>query len=251
MSKVLFEVCVEGVDGVLAAAEAGAQRVELCASLFTGGLSPSIGTVVEAVKIPGVDVMCMVRPRAGDFCYTDAEFAGMLADVDAYKAAGVAGVVFGVLLPDGTVDKLRTAVLVARARPLRVTFHRAFDVTRDPYAALEDLITLGIDRVLTSGQAATAPLGTDVIASLVRQAADRITILPGCGITPDNARALISATGVTEVHATAFAKTDSPMRHRNPEVYMGAPGLDEFEREVTSVEEVRRMLWALGAEAPR
>ncbi len=239
---VLFEVCVEGVDGVLAAAEAGAKRVELCASLFTGGLSPSPGTVAEAVKIPDVDIMCMVRPREGDFCYTDAEFATMLSDIEAYKAAGVSGVVFGVLMPDGTIDKLRTAALVARARPMLVTFHRAFDVTVDSYAALEDLISLGIDRVLTSGQAATAPLGAEVIAKLVEQAAGRIIILPGCGIEPGNVVELIRATGVTEVHATAFAKTDSPMRHRNPEVYMGAPGLEEFERLVTGVGEVRQLM---------
>lgn len=242
---VLLEVCTEGVDGVLAAAEAGASRVELCASLFTGGLSPSPGVAAEACAVPGVEVMCMVRPREGDFCYTAAESRGMLADVDAYKAAGASGVVFGVLLPDGTVDEARTAELIARARPLSVTFHRAFDVTRDPREALDALLQLGMDRVLTSGQRATAPEGTGLIAELVERGAGRIGILPGCGITPDNVAALVAQTGVTEVHATAFAKTGSPMRHRNPEVYMGAPGLDEFERRVTSATEVRRMLTAL------
>lgn len=248
---IVFEVCLESVDGVLAAAAAGATRVELCASLFTGGLSPSPGVVAGAVQVPSVDIMCMVRPREGDFCYTDAEFASMLADIDAYKALSVAGVVFGVLLPDGTIDKLRMAALVARARPMLVTCHRAFDVTVDPYAALNDLIALGIDRVLTSGQAATAPVGVEVIAKLVKQAAGRIIILPGCGIDPVNVADLVRATGVTEVHATAFAKTDSPMRHRNPEVYMGAPGLEEFERQVTGVEEVRAMLGVLGELAAR
>ena len=246
MSSVLFEVCVEGVDGVLAAAQAGARRVELCASLFTGGLSPSPGTVAAATRVSGVDIMCMVRPREGDFCYTDAEFDGMLADVDAYKALGVAGVVFGVLLPDGTIDVPRAERLIARARPLSVTFHRAFDVTADAPAALDTLIELGVDRVLTSGQCATAPEGSDLIRRLVARAGGRIGILPGCGITPLNALALVQETGVDEVHATAFAKTDSPMQHRNPEVYMGAPGLEEFERLVTSETEVRRMLAALG-----
>ena len=245
MSRILFEVCTEGVDGVLAAAEAGAQRVELCASLFTGGLGPSPGVVAEACCVPGVEVMCMVRPRAGDFCFTDAELRGMLADIGAYKAAGAAGVVFGVLSPDGTVDEARTALLVERARPLSVTFHRAFDVTRDPYDALDALLRLGVDRVLTSGQRATAPEGAPLIAELVRRSAGRLTVLPGCGITPDNVGALVRSTGVREVHATAFAKTDSPMRHRNPEVYMGAPGLEESERQVTSAAEVGRMLAAL------
>ena len=245
MSRVLLEVCTEGLDGVLAAAEAGAPRVELCASLFTGGLSPSPGVATEACRVPGIEVMCMVRPREGDFCYTDAELRGMLADIDAYKAAGATGVVFGVLLPDGTVDESRTARLIARARPMSMTFHRAFDVTRDPYEALDALLRIGVDRVLTSGQRATAPEGAPLIAALVRHSAGRLTILPGCGITPDNVGALLRSTGVREVHATAFARTDSPMQHRNPEVYMGAPGLEEFEREVTSVAEVRRMLAAL------
>ena len=169
----------------------------------------------------------------------------MLADIDAYKAAGAHGVVFGVLLPDGRVDEARTAQLIERARPMAVTFHRAFDVTLDPREALDALIRLGVDRVLTSGQRATAPEGAALIAELVERGAGRIGILPGCGITPDNVGALVAATGVTEVHATAFAKTDSPMRHRNPEVYMGAPGLEEFEREVTSAAEVQRMLAAL------
>ena len=245
MSRVLYEVCTEGVDGVLAAAEAGAPRVELCASLFTGGLSPSPGVAAEACRVPGIDVMCMVRPREGDFCYTDAELGGMLADIDAYKAFGATGVVFGVLSPDGTVDEVRTARLITRARPMTVTFHRAFDVTRDPREALDALLRLGVDRLLTSGQRATAPEGAALIAKLVRRSAGRLTVLPGCGITPENVGALISSTGVHEVHATAFAKTDSPMRYRNPEVYMGAPGREEFEREVTSVAEVRRMLAAL------
>lgn len=229
----------------MAAAAGGATRVELCASLFTGGLTPSIGVVRESLQVPGIEIMCMVRPREGDFCYAPAEFAGMLADVDAFRDIGAHGVVFGVLLPDGTVDVERNRQLITRAKPMTVTFHRAFDVTMDAAAALESLIALGIDRVLTSGQCATAPEGTQALRALVKQASGRIGILPGCGITAENVAALVRQTGVQEVHATAFAKTASPMRHRNPVVYMGAPGLEEFEREITDPVLVKEMIDAL------
>ena len=243
---ILFEACVEGVDGVRAAADGGAHRAELCASLVTGGISPSPGVVAEARRVPGVQLVAMVRPREGDFCYTDAELASMRADVTAFREAGVDGVVFGVLHPDGTIDVERTAELVALARPCSVTFHRAFDRTRDPLAALDALIALGVDRVLTSGLAPTAHEGAPLLRRLVERAAGRITILPAVGIRPDNAAALVAATGVTEVHATAFAALQSPMTYRNPEVYMGAPGLEEYVRAVTDARAVAAMVDALG-----
>ena len=240
-----FEACVEGVDGVRAAAAGGAHRAELCASLVTGGLSPSPGVVAEARRVPGIGLMAMVRPREGDFCYTDGEVASMRADVVAFRKAGVDGVVFGLLHPDGTVDAERTAELIALARPMSVTFHRAFDRTPDPLAALDTLIALGVDRVLTSGLAPTAHEGAPLLRRLVQRAAGRVVILPAVGIRPDNVAALVAATGVGEVHATAFAKTESPMTYRNPEVYMGAPGLEEYVRDVTDVGAVHAMVNAL------
>ena len=242
---ILFEACVEGVDGVRAAAAGGAHRAELCASLATGGLSPSPGAVAEARRVPGIELMAMVRPREGDFCYTPGELAGMRADVRAYREAGVDGVVFGLLHPDGTIDEARTAELIALARPCSVTFHRAFDRVRDPVAALDALIGLGVDRVLTSGLAPTAHEGAPLLRRLVDRAAGRIVILPAVGIRADNVAALVAATGVREVHATASATTESPMTYRNPEVYMGAPGLEEYVRDVTDERAVRAMVGAL------
>ncbi len=243
----LFEACVEGADGVQAAERGGADRAELCASLTEGGLSPSPGAVELAVATAGIPIMCMVRPRGGDFCYTDAEFGSMLADIAAYKKAGVHGLVFGVLLPDGTVDAERTRQLVAASRPLPVTFHRAFDMTIDAAAALETLVELGVERVLTSGQAATAPEGAKTIARLVKQAGGRIVVLAGSGIEVGNVAQLIAKTGLTEVHATAFGRSPSPMIYQNERVYMGVPGLPEYERRVTDVEEVRRLVAAVHA----
>lgn len=245
-----FEACVEGVDGVVAAERGGADRVELCASLTEGGLSPSPGVVAGAVAAASIPIVCMVRPRGGDFCYTAAEFAAMLADIAAFRAAGVGGIVCGVLLPDGTIDAGRTARLVEAAGPLPVTVHRAFDMTRDPLAALDTLIELGVARVLTSGQEATAVEGAGLIATLAQRAADRVEILPGSGLTPENVAAFVAATGVREVHATAFARTESPMAYRNERVYMGVPGLPEYARQVTDVAEVRRMVAALRASPP-
>ena len=244
----LFEVCVEGVDGVLAAARAGARRVELCASLTEGGISPNPGTVQRARDLTDTEIMVMVRPRGGDFLYTPREVESMLADIDFYRSVGVDGVVFGTLQPDGHIDRSLTQQLAKAAASLKVTFHRAFDMTVDPLQALDVLIELGIDRVLTSGQAATAPEGAALITQLHTRAAGRIGILPGGGLRPENVRAFLDQTGVSEFHATAFAPLESAMTYRNERVYMGVPGLPEYARQITSEAEVRRFLRAARGE---
>jgi len=188
----------------------------------------------------------MVRPRGGDFCYSETEFATMLADIDAIKATGAEGVVFGVLNSDGTVDTERTNQLVLRARPMLVTFHRAFDMTVDPYDALDALIDVGIDRILTSGQESTAIKGMSCIQRLVKQADGRITILAGSGIRPANVQQLVVQTGIREVHGSAFAKTQSSMTYRNPRLSMGEEGSDEYALTVTDERKVRKMVEVLG-----
>lgn len=244
MAKITFEVCLQSIDGVRAALAGGARRVELCAALVEGGLTPSIA-LIEAAVATGAEVMVMIRPRGGDFLYSPAELDVMEADILAAKAAGAAGVVLGVLTPAGEVAGAQVRRFREASRGMQLVFHRAFDVSADPYRSLEALIELGVDRVLTSGQAATVPEGLAVIARLVEQAAGRISILPGCGITPENVGSVIAATGVTEFHATAFTTVSSAMHFRNESVYMGVPGLPEYKINLTDAEVVRAFFRAV------
>lgn len=248
MIQPVFEVCLEGVDGALAAQRGGAQRIELCAALVEGGITPSLGTIQACRDAVDIDIMVMIRPRGGDFLYSPAELDAMAKDIEACASVGVTGVVFGILETDGRIATGPTKALVELARPMSVTFHRAFDVASDAFQSLETLIELGLDRVLTSGQEATVPQGKERIRQLVERSAGRIGILPGCGITPENVADLVRYTGVKEFHATAFRSQKSAMTFRNERVYMGIPGLAEYERQVSSAEEVRRFLSALGGQ---
>jgi copper homeostasis protein len=195
--------------------------VELCSDLLEGGLTPSYGVLKVARERLRIGIMAMVRPRGGDFCYSEAEFAAMLHDVAAAREVGANGVVLGVLTPEGDVDVERTRRLVEAARPLAVTFHRAFDMTRDAFASLEELIALGVDRVLTSGQEATVVEGLDLLAQLVSRAGTRIVIMPGGGITDRNIARIRSRVPLTEVHFAGGEPVESRMRFRNPRVFMG------------------------------
>lgn len=225
MPQPIIEVCVEGPDGALAAAQGGAQRVELCASLLEGGITPSLGVLhatLEAVQVP---VMAMVRPRGGDFLYSGLEFRAMLADVASFRAAKADGVVIGCLTPEGGIDEARTEALVNAAGPLSVTFHRAFDMTRDPEAALESLIRCGVERVLTSGQCASALDGLKLLRRLVQQAGGRIKIM-GCGaLDAWNIAELVRA-GLPELHFAALHEVESAMVWRNPAIGMGGTALE-------------------------
>jgi copper homeostasis protein len=217
---ILFEICVDSVDAALAAQDGGGDRVELCADLLEGGTTPSAGTVQRTLETLRIPVNVIVRPRGGDFCYSESEFEVMQRDVEMVKTWGANGVVIGILRPDGTIDVERTRVLIEAARPLSVTFHRAFDVTRDPYEALETLIGLGIDRVLTTGQESSALEGLDVIASLVRRAGDRIIVMPG-GIGERTAAKIVAGSGAREFHFAALSSITGRMAFRNPRVFMG------------------------------
>ncbi|RWO58988.1 copper homeostasis protein CutC [Mesorhizobium sp.] len=230
----LIEICVEGIDGLLAAQAAGADRVELCASLVEGGVTPSFGMVRAALELATIPFHVIVRPRGGDFLYSDAEYRSMLADVRTLRELGVAGVVVGCLNADGAIDEKRMSELVQAAGHLNVTCHRAFDMTRDPTDALEALIRSKVGRVLTSGQRDTALEGVALLADLVRQAGKRIIILGCGGLDPNNIAEVRERTGLTEMHFAALKDVPSAMRYRNPRVGMGGTDLDrEYRNTVT------------------
>ena len=245
MAKPLIELCVEGIDGFLAAQEAGADRVELCASLMEGGLTPSLATIRAAVKVAKIPVHVIIRPRGGDFLYSQAEFDSMVEDVKALREEGVAGVVIGCLTPDGRIDEARTKALVEAARPMSVTCHRAFDMTADAHEALEALVRCGVDRVLTSGQRDTAVDGIAILKSAVEQAAGRIVIM-GCGaLDAGNIRTVRDETGLTEMHFAALKTVPSGMAFRNPHVGMGGTEKDrEYELTLTDKDAVRATIAA-------
>lgn len=217
----LLEVYIDSVDSALAAEAGGAGRLELCANLLEGGTTPSAGmiqTVCKAVQIP---VNVIIRPRGGDFLYSDVEFEIMKRDVQLVGGLGAQGVVIGMLDAQGCIDKKRCAELIALARPLSVTFHKAFDMTCDPFGALEDLIEIGVDRVLTSGQEASVIEGLDLIEALCRQAKGRISVMPGGGLSERNLSSVLARTGVKEVHASVLRDIESGMQFRNPRCFMG------------------------------
>jgi len=190
-SKVSVEVVVDSVASASAAERGGAVRVELCGSLIEGGITPSAGLIELTRAAVSIGIFVMIRPRGGDFNYDADEFELMQRDIGVARRLGADGVVFGLLNRDGTVDIESTRKLVDMARPLAVTFHRAFDMTPDLFQALEDICKAGVDRLLTSGGAQTAPQGSDMIARLVQRAGGRIAIMPGSGIKPENARSLV------------------------------------------------------------
>ncbi len=239
----IYEVCVDSVAGVRAAKAAGADRVELCGDLLEGGITPSCGMIRQARTITGIGLQVMIRPRGGDFLFDDDEFAIMEADIDTAKAERADGVVIGLLTADGTVDAKRTRDLISRARPLSVTFHRAFDMTPDPFRALEALIGLGVDRILTSGQEATVLEGLPLITELVRRAAERIVIMPGGGITARNAERIVGAARPREIHFAALEAATSGMQYRRHHVFMGGElRPPEYDRLVTSAASIRSVM---------
>jgi copper homeostasis protein len=228
--KPMLEICADSVASCLAAEQGGAGRVELCANLFEGGTTPSAGTIKIARQQISIPIFVLIRPRGSDFCYSPEEFAVMEQDILVAKDLGADGVVIGILLPDGTIDVARTASLIQLARPMRVTFHRAFDMAADPVRALQQLIDLGVDRLLTSGQEKSALEGSELIARLVKLAGDQLIIMPGGGITHRNIARIRRETGACEFHLTAREKVASTMVYRNANAFMGGElRLPEYE----------------------
>jgi copper homeostasis protein len=240
---VIYEICVDSVEGVAAAKAAGAHRVELCADLLEGGITPSCGMIRRARTIAGINLHVIIRPRGGDFLFDDDEFAVMEGDIDTAKAEGADGVVIGLLTADAKIDVERSRPLIERARPMAVTFHRAFDMTADPFAALETLIHLGVDRVLTSGQEESVLEGLPLLTELVRRAGDRIVIMPGGGITARNVDRIVAEARPKEIHFAALEPTISGMRHRREHVFMGGTlRPPEYDRLVTSAASIRAVM---------
>lgn len=210
-----LEIIAYCIEACQLASSAGADRIELCDNPGDGGTTPSLGMTSMALEISGIPVFPMVRPRGGDFLFSDLEFSIMLRDVRTFRELGCKGVVFGLLNADGTVDENRTSRLVDEARDMEVTFHRAFDRVRDTQTALEAVIRCGCSRILSSGGFPTAPEGMDVIKQLQEQAAGRIIIMPGSGIRSTNISEIITVTGCQEIHSSAASFSHSSMQFLN------------------------------------
>ncbi|MCC8018859.1 MAG: copper homeostasis protein CutC [Rikenellaceae bacterium] len=208
----LLEVCAESIDSALTAERCGAARIEFCDNMHEGGTTPSAGNITILRDALNIELFPIIRPRGGDFVYTDREFEAMLEDVRFCGRTGCDGIVTGVLTPEGAVDTARCRELAALAASLgmKAAFHRAFDVCGDPDSALEDIIGIGFIRILTSGGAAAAPEGVTELRRLVQKAAGRIAIMPGGGVTPENAAGILHRTGCREIHGTFSSRYESP-----------------------------------------
>jgi copper homeostasis protein len=239
-----FEICANSVESCVEAQRGGADRVELCAGMPEGGTTPSYGDVVVARRLlTTTKLHVIIRPRGGDFLYSDLEKEIMLEDVRMARRLGVDGVVFGALTAEGDVDMEFMQRLMEEAEGMSVTFHRAFDVCRDPREALEQIIELGCERILTSGQMPKAEEGVELLRELVERAGERIIIMPGCGVNASNIAHIAEATGAREFHFSARSKRESDMIFRRSRVSMGgAVVIDEYSRDVTDVEIVRETI---------
>lgn len=223
--SLLVEICADSVESAIIAETAGAGRIELCSSLIEGGITPSAGLIESVRRNTGIKLHVLIRPRSGDFLYSGTDFSVMRRDIDTAGELGADGIVTGLLNSDGTVDIERTALLAEYATPMTLTFHRAFDLCRDPKKGLEDIIAAGAVRLLTSGQSRSAIEGAPLIKSLIREAAGKIIIMPGGGIDEYNAAMLASGTGAIEYHLTGRRQRESEMTFRRKGVYMGDPRL--------------------------
>lgn len=236
----MLEICVDRVSSVIAAAEGGADRVELCANLAEGGTTPSAGMIRRVRAAFSGGLMVIIRPRGHDFLYSAEEMAVMLDDIQVARDLGADGVVIGCLEPDGRIDRRRCEQFIEAAASLEMTFHRAFDMTRNLAEALEDLVALGIGRVLSSGGKADVPTGAEVLAALVRQADGRISIMPGGGVTESNLSDIVRKTGVSEIHLSARHEVRGGMKFFNHGCAMGAfTAPDEYGWREASVDKIR------------
>lgn len=230
---------MDSVESAINAERGGAGRLELCSSLLEGGITPSIGLLQVVKQHVRVPVYTMIRPRGGDFLYSDCEVEVMRRNIELVKSHGADGLVLGALTEDGCVDAELCMELIAASRPLPVTFHRAFDMVHDPVVALETIASLGFERVLTSGCDSSALEGLPIIKRLVEQAKDRIIIMPGGGITERNLQRILEGSGAQEFHCSARSGKDSAMKFRNPCVNMGASlAAPEYSLKVADVSKV-------------
>ncbi len=242
-----FEICANSVESCVAAQEGGANRVELCAGIPEGGTTPSYGEIAVARELlTATRLHVIIRPRGGDFLYSSVEVKTMLKDVEIARSLKVDGVVFGCLTEDGEVDKNAMRQLIEASYGMSITFHRAFDVCRNPQKALEEIIELGCDRILTSGQQANAEAGIPLLKELQTQADGRIILLAGCGVNEKNIVRIAKETGIQEFHFSARERIRSNMKYKNECVSMGGTvHIDEYERNVTTAKQVRATIHAL------
>lgn len=239
-----IEICTNSVASCVEAQKGGAYRVELCAGIPEGGTTPSYGEIVVARKLLNIKLNVIIRPRGGDFLYSDVEHQTMLQDIEIAKKLGVDGVVFGCLTAEGEIDMERNKELIEAAKGMNVTFHRAFDMCKDPFKSLEKIISLGFDTLLTSGQQPTAIEGVSLLKKLVDVANNRIVIMPGSGVNEDNIAAIAEQTGASEFHFSARESVESQMQYRNPALKMGGTvvSIDEYAQNITNAEKVQRTI---------
>lgn len=247
MKNFQFEICTNSVESCIAAQEGGANRVELCAGIPEGGTTPSYGEIATAREVlTRTKLHVIIRPRGGDFLYSPLEIKTMLKDIEIARQLGADGVVFGCLKADGEIDTAVMRELMAASKGLSVTFHRAFDVCRDARKALEQIIDLGCNRILTSGQQATAEAGIPLLKELQEQAVGRIILLAGCGVNENNIHRIAEETSIGEFHFSARESIKSGMEYKNEAVSMGGTvHINEYERNVTTTERVKNTIDAL------
>ncbi|MEF1218280.1 copper homeostasis protein CutC [Photobacterium damselae] len=233
-----LEVCIDNIESLHLAQQGGATRIELCSSLALGGLTPNFGFMQAAAKYAQVPVYAMIRPRQGDFLFTDQDMEIMLADVHAAKQANLSGVVLGVLTDQGQVDKDQLKALIHQAQGMGITFHRAIDQCIDPMATLDILMSLGCERVLTSGLKANAYDGRDMLKKMVTYCGERLSIMAGAGVTAENVGQIISDTGVREIHLSGKTTRPSLMKNYSNQAYMGNADIDDFAIPVTDANKI-------------
>ena len=244
-NEIAVEICVDSLESAIAAERGGAQRVELCSDLLEGGITPSAGLIATARKKISIGLQVMIRPRGGDFLYSDDEFDVMRRDVLMAKQLGADGVVLGILDADANVDIRRTRQLVDLAKPLTTTYHRAFDMSADLNRSLEYAVEAGADRILTSGGAETAVGGAATLRRLVERAKNRVIIMAGGGIDDQNVQAVLEQTGVREIHAGLRTTVESPMKFRRKTISMGVTGGSEYQRIVVPESRVTQLVRAV------
>ncbi len=243
----LIEVCASSLQSAINAQAGGAGRVELCDNLYEGGTTPSPATLLLTRKKLRIKLHVLIRPRGGDFLYSDLEFEIIKKDIEFCKEIGCDGVVIGFLNADGTIDTEKTAEAIKIARPMSVTFHRAFDMTRDPIEAVDQLINLGIDQLLTAGQNNKAPDGKELIAELVKRAGDKMIIMPGSGINKENICMMQEFTGATEFHLTGQVQAESKMHYRKKGIFLGGlKEIPEYSKAETDIKKIRAVVAQLG-----
>ncbi len=239
-----IEICANSVASCVEAQNGGAYRVELCAGIPEGGTTPSHGEISVARELLDIKLNVIIRPRGGDFLYSEIEHKTMLKDIEIARQLGVDGVVIGCLTADGDIDMVKNRELIQAAGDMSVTFHRAFDKCRNPHKALEQIVELGCERILTSGQKPKAEQGVSLLKEIVELAGDRIIIMPGSGVNEDNISYIAEATGAKEFHISARTSVKSKMIFRNEEVSMGGTNItiNEFEQNITNAERVKNTL---------